>query len=105
MIQAGDCCLNGEVETRRAKKLFDGDVVEYGGQTLAVSENVEKRGYVYKPKKKKVKPQAKVIDGELEFGGRFRSEEWRKERKERKAARKNQNANTDIEDDMSLLND
>jgi ribosome-associated protein len=92
VIQAGECLLNGEVELRRAKKLFPGDSVSFKRVTLDVSEEVAAKEYVYKVKTKKVKPLAKVdIDGNLEFGGRFRSEEWRKERKEKKAARKVQN--------------
>ena len=91
VIQAGDCRLNGQVETRRAKKLFEGDIVQFHGKDFNVAQQVEKQGYIYKPKTKKLKPQPKVIDGELEFGGRFRSEEWRKERKEKKAQRKSQN--------------
>lgn len=84
--------MNGEIETRRAKKLFPGDVVTLAGKVVDVSKEVEKRGYVFKVKAKKVKPLPRVdADGTLEFGGRFRSEEWRKERKEKKAARKVQN--------------
>ena len=53
VIQSGDCLLNGEVETRRAKKLFAGDVVEAMGETLDVQEIVDKKGYVFKDKRKK----------------------------------------------------
>lgn len=95
-IQGGDCGLNGEIETRRAKKLFPGDTVSYGGKTIDVAQEVSKRGYVYKVKAKKVKPVAEVLpDGTLEFGGRFRSEEWRAERKQKKEARKKQNSKKD----------
>mmetsp|Transcript_26844 Transcript_26844/g.61799 ORF Transcript_26844/g.61799 Transcript_26844/m.61799 type:complete len:194 (-) Transcript_26844:373-954(-) len=88
-IQGGKCSLNKGIETRRAKKLFPGDKVSFAGKTVDVSEEVSKRGYVYKVKVKKPKPVAKVdADGNLEFGGRYRSEEWRKERMERKADRK-----------------
>jgi ribosome-associated protein len=91
-IQAGQCYLNGEVEIRRAKKLFRGDEVFFDGTSLDVLDEVLKYGYVYKAKKKKVKPVAKVDgEGNLEFGGRYRSEEWRSQRKERKAERKNRN--------------
>jgi ribosome-associated protein len=91
-IQAGECQLNGEVEARRAKKLFDGDAVTFGGVTLNVLEEVSKRDYAFKKKTKKVKPQPKVeADGTLEFGGRYRSEEWRKERKQNKEERKRNN--------------
>jgi ribosome-associated protein len=92
VIQAGECRLNGEVEVRRAKKLFVGDLVSFKSATLDVSDEVARKGYVYKVKTKKVKPSAKVdARGNLEFGGRFRSEEWRKERKEKKAVRKVEN--------------
>ena len=93
VIQGGICIVNGEIETRRAKKLYEGDVVTFNKKTLDVSKEVQTHGYVYKIKKKKIKPVAKVIDaaGNLEFGGRYRSEEWRKERKERKTLRKNIN--------------
>lgn len=90
LIQGGErVLLNGEIETRRAKKLFPGDQVSFGDTTLDVSDEVAHRGYVYKAKKKKAKPRATVdADGNLEFGGRFRSEEWRAERKQKKAERK-----------------
>jgi len=39
MIQNGDVIVNGEVETRRRRKLSRGDVVEVNGQRLVV-ENV-----------------------------------------------------------------
>lgn len=84
-VQSGKVRLNWEVETRRAKKLFAGDEVSYGEVTLDVSDEVGARKYTYKPKKKKVKPAPKVMaDGGLEFGGRYRSEEWRAERKQKK---------------------
>mmetsp|Transcript_27611 Transcript_27611/g.40771 ORF Transcript_27611/g.40771 Transcript_27611/m.40771 type:complete len:193 (-) Transcript_27611:108-686(-) len=88
-IQSGKVRLNFDIETRRAKKLFAGDEVSFGETTLDVSDEVNARGYVYKVKKKKEKPAAKVLeDGSLEFGGRYRSEEWRAERKQKKAERK-----------------
>ncbi|WP_425616958.1 RNA-binding S4 domain-containing protein [Anatilimnocola sp. NA78] len=36
MIQNGEVKLNGEVETRRRKKLASGDVVEVAGRKLVV---------------------------------------------------------------------
>lgn len=36
MIQGGAVLLNGEVETRRGKKLVAGDRVTLGGQTFTV---------------------------------------------------------------------
>eukprot|EP00571_Detonula_confervacea_P016622 CAMPEP_0172310600 /NCGR_PEP_ID=MMETSP1058-20130122/11986_1 /TAXON_ID=83371 /ORGANISM="Detonula confervacea, Strain CCMP 353" /LENGTH=197 /DNA_ID=CAMNT_0013023463 /DNA_START=45 /DNA_END=638 /DNA_ORIENTATION=+ len=89
-IQNSKCILNGSVETRRSKKLFPGDKVTFGPVIdLDVAKEVTQRGYVYKPKVKKVKPLARVdADGNMEFGGRFRSEEWRAERKQKKTDRK-----------------
>jgi ribosome-associated protein len=94
-IQGGECLLNGHVETRRAKKLFDGDAVTFGEEatSLDVTEQVALYGYVYKTKTKKIKPLARVdADGNKEFGGRFRSEEWRAARKLKKTERKTQNS-------------
>jgi len=88
-IQGGECYLNGEVETRRAKKLFKGDEVFFNEKAFDVLDMVNLKGYVFKTKDKKVKPVAKIdAAGNLEFGGRFRSPEWRAERKEKKAAAK-----------------
>jgi ribosome-associated protein len=36
LIQAGEVKLNGEVETRRRKKLTAGDIVEVGGERIVV---------------------------------------------------------------------
>jgi ribosome-associated protein len=33
LIQAGEVSVNGEVETRRGRKLEKGDVIEVGGET------------------------------------------------------------------------
>lgn len=88
-IQSGECLLNGQVETRRAKKLVTGDIVEFQGKTYDVKELVKNKGYTYKAKSKKVKPPPKVLeDGSLEFGGRYRSQEWRDERRQKKMDRK-----------------
>ncbi|WP_412027075.1 RNA-binding S4 domain-containing protein [Deinococcus yunweiensis] len=35
-VQGGEVSLNGEVETRRRRKLRRGDLVEYAGQRLTV---------------------------------------------------------------------
>jgi ribosome-associated protein len=92
-IQSGECLLNGEVETRRAKKLFKGDFVTRMGKGYDVEQLVRNKTYEYKPKVKKIKPEPKVDDfGNKEFGGRFRSDAWRKERKEKKLDRKTKNA-------------
>lgn len=94
-IQNSQVLLNGIIETRRSKKLFDGDRVSLLDNTtveLDVASEVQKKDYVYKPKVKKVKPLPKVDEnGNLEFSGRYRSEEWRAERKVKKADRKRMN--------------
>ena len=36
VIQDGLVRVNGEVETRREKKLYDGDVVEFDGETIRI---------------------------------------------------------------------
>jgi len=36
LIQDGEVLLNGEVETRRRKKLFAGDEVEVAGETFVI---------------------------------------------------------------------
>eukprot|EP00977_Amphora_coffeiformis_P029602 scaffold41836_cov137-Amphora_coffeaeformis.AAC.1 len=105
VIQAGQCRLNGQIETRRAKKVYAGDVVQLidrtegdddESQVYDVAQHVALSGYVYQPKVKKMKPTARVIDnnGTLEFGGRYRSEDWRRERKDKKAERKRNNSTT-----------
>ena len=35
-IQSGEVSVNGEVETRRRRQLFSGDVVTFSGQRLVV---------------------------------------------------------------------
>jgi ribosome-associated protein len=35
-IQDGEVMVNGEVDTRLGRKLYDGDVVEYNGETVKV---------------------------------------------------------------------
>lgn len=40
-IQAGEATVNGEVETRRGKKLAIGDVVVFMGETLVVASDEE----------------------------------------------------------------
>ena len=40
LIQGGEVLLNGVVETRRGKKLVAGDVVEFGGQRLVVTQEL-----------------------------------------------------------------
>jgi ribosome-associated protein len=36
VIQSGEVLVNGEVETRRGRRLMEGDVVEVGGERLEV---------------------------------------------------------------------
>lgn len=38
-IQGGEVWLNGQIETRRRKKLVIGDVVRYAGQELTVADD------------------------------------------------------------------
>jgi len=33
-IESGDVFVNGEVETRKRKKMFAGDTIEFNGETL-----------------------------------------------------------------------
>ena len=81
VIQAGECQLNGAVETRRAKKLFSGDIVTLHEREYVVDEIVRAKNYQYKPKTKKIADKKM-----LENGGQYRSKEWRAQRKERKLA-------------------
>ena len=37
-IQAGMVKVNGEVETRRGRKLYDGDVFEYDGRQVKIEK-------------------------------------------------------------------
>lgn len=37
MIQSGDVQVNGEIETRRGRKLLPGDLVTVGSQTFEVT--------------------------------------------------------------------
>lgn len=55
VIQGGQCMLNDDIETRRAKKLYSGDIVSFGGNDYDVDDHVALCGYVYKPKRKKAK--------------------------------------------------
>ena len=36
VIQDGEVTVNGEVDTRRGRKLYDGDVVSFKGETVRV---------------------------------------------------------------------
>lgn len=38
VIQDGEVKVNGEVETRRGRKLYDGDVVAFSGETIKISK-------------------------------------------------------------------
>ena len=38
VIQDGLVKVNGEVDTRRGKKLYDGDTVEYEGQSIEIKK-------------------------------------------------------------------
>ena len=37
-IQNGEVSVNGEVDTRRGKKLYPGDIFSYNGEDVAVQE-------------------------------------------------------------------
>ena len=37
-IQNGEASVNGEVETRRGRKLYDGDIVAIDGQSVRVKQ-------------------------------------------------------------------
>lgn len=39
VIQDGLVLVNGEIETRRGKKIYDGDLVEFDGNQVKVSGN------------------------------------------------------------------
>lgn len=39
VIQDGMVLVNGEVETRRGKKIYDGDIVEFEGEKVKVLGN------------------------------------------------------------------
>lgn len=36
VIQDGEVLVNGEVETRRGKKLYDGDFLEFNGEKVSI---------------------------------------------------------------------
>ena len=38
VIQDGEVKVNGEVDTRRGRKLFDGDLVEYDGKSIRIEK-------------------------------------------------------------------
>ena len=38
MIQEGLVKVNGEVDTRRGKKLYSGDVVEFDGEAIKIED-------------------------------------------------------------------
>lgn len=44
LIQAGEVRVNGEVETRRKRKLVEGDVVEVGGESFEIALSDEDDG-------------------------------------------------------------
>lgn len=37
-IQDGNVLVNGEVDSRRGRKLYDGDIVEFNGQTIKIEK-------------------------------------------------------------------
>ena len=38
VIQNGEVLVNGEIETRRRRKLFPGDKIEYAGEVVVIEE-------------------------------------------------------------------
>lgn len=38
VIQDGLVKVNGSIETQRGKKLYDGDVIQYNGETVTISK-------------------------------------------------------------------
>lgn len=38
VIQNGEVSVNGEVDTRRGRKLYAGDIVEYNGDSISIEE-------------------------------------------------------------------
>jgi len=38
VIQNGEVLVNGEIETRRRRKLFPGDKIEYAGEVVIIEE-------------------------------------------------------------------
>ena len=38
VIQDGEVTVNGEVEMRRGRKLYDGDIVTFAGETIKISK-------------------------------------------------------------------
>jgi ribosome-associated protein len=38
VIQNGQVCVNGEKDTRRGRKLYDKDSVEFGGQKIKIEK-------------------------------------------------------------------
>ena len=38
VIQGGEVIVNGEIETRRRRKLFTGDKIEYNGEVVVIDE-------------------------------------------------------------------
>lgn len=38
-IQDGEVTVNGEVDIRRGRKLYDGDTVEYGDKKIIIKKN------------------------------------------------------------------
>lgn len=36
VIQAGEVLVNGETDTRRGRKLYEGDIVSFGGEEIKI---------------------------------------------------------------------
>lgn len=44
VIADGHVLVNGEVETRKRKKIIGGDTIEFNGETLKIKSSVKARG-------------------------------------------------------------
>lgn len=42
MIATGQVCVNGEVETRKRKKIIAGDKIEFSGQSIEVKTKADR---------------------------------------------------------------
>jgi ribosome-associated protein len=95
LIQGSEVLVNGIVETRRSKKLVLGDKVTVNGQNVDVNEIVKQKNYTMptiKPKTVKSSvPDTPVAINDKPiktYGGEYRTQEWRDERKAKKIAKR-----------------
>jgi len=113
LIQGSRVLLNGKIETRRGKKLYAEDTISVDGADFDVAEIVASKEYVMAPPKLHFEPppsstsscstpspvpapvkapvKASIDAATPEFGGEFRSDEFRAARKAAKLTRRNAN--------------